>query len=577
VDAHVPPKTNRTIPWTVYTAQNNVFGKVATPRVDTDAVKYLGDFESADDCFKACNSSVKGPCSDWTWHHTDFPSPDYAKGCYFTVGGEWSPTQEHLVTSARGPHKESGYFTFGAGGNQGGEGSETAGEWFIEGIQEELDAPNEFWFDPVPRQLYLIPNATGGSGQHRGAVTPPSDVVVPTLINLFKVSGSQAMPVVNVSFRGITLTANRPSFMEPRSNPSGGDWALERMGAILFEGTQNVSVAGCTFEKLDSNAIFLSGYNQGAAIVRNHFRWLGQSAIASWGRPLDNDATNGDFPRWTLIEGNFVHEIGHIQKQSSFYFQAETAQTTLRNNICFNIPRAAINFNDGMGGGSVIEHNLLFNTCRESSDHGAFNSWDRLPYWTTVRDGKTPSTIPAWNDVHHNFIVANYAADGGCLDNDDGSSYYRIHENFCVFGGHKSDFDGNMKYSFGNIHAYANVYGANCLQIGAQLLPPKGYAEQYYGNRCVLADAGDTYLNVGDILGGHCLDGSAASRRVFEEGLAVRNNTVYVPGGSPKVLCGGTMKTFKEFQAMGYDPTSTAVGQMPSAAEIIAWAKEILA
>ena len=59
-----------------------------------------------------------------------------------------------------------------------------------------------------------------------------------------------------------------------------------------------------------------------------------------------------------------------------------------------------------------------------SSDHGAFNSWDRLPYLTTVRNG-TASTIPAMNDVGHNFIVANYAADGGCLDNDDGSSYYK--------------------------------------------------------------------------------------------------------------------------------------------------------
>ena len=27
-----------------------------------------------------------------------------------------------------------------------------------------------------------------------------------------------------------------------------------------------------------------------------------------------------------------------------------------------------------------------------SSDHGAINSWDRLPYVTDVRDGKTPST-----------------------------------------------------------------------------------------------------------------------------------------------------------------------------------------
>ena len=62
--------------------------------------------------------------------------------------------------------------------------------------------------------------------------------------------------------------------------------------------------------------------------------------------------------------------IGHIQKQSSFYFQAITAQAVLTKNLVFNIPRAAINFNDGFGGGAIVEHNLLFNPCRESSDHG---------------------------------------------------------------------------------------------------------------------------------------------------------------------------------------------------------------
>ena len=102
---------------------------------------------------------------------------------------------------------------------------------------------------------------------------------------------------------------------------------------------------------------------------------------------------------------------------------------------------------DGFGGGNELYDNVLFNTCRESSDHGAFNSWDRLPYVTDIRDGSTPSTVPAFNEAHHNLIVSNYGADGGCLDNDDGSSYYRIHHNVCFYGGHKSDFDGHDKLS----------------------------------------------------------------------------------------------------------------------------------
>ena len=413
VDSYTSTPNSTVETWSVSEGENNIFGKIDTPKTSSDTVKYLGEFKTATECWAACNATKIAKCEDWTWHHPTFPQPEWASQCYFTVGGEWSPTPQPLITSAQGPHSTGGgHFTFGRGGNQGGEGNEGAGEWFIENVIEELDAGNEFWYGPAQKVLCFMPNGTAAA---------PADIAIPTLANLIEIQGTQAMPAKNISIVGVRFTSNRPTFMEPRTNPSGGDWALERQGAIFLEGTEGVAITNNTFTKLDTNAVFLSGYNQHTAIVQNNFRWLGQSAIASWGRPIDGDGTNGEFPRYTLVEANWVHEIGHLQKQSSFYFQAETAEATLRNNIVFNIPRAAINFNDGFGGGAELTQNLLFNSCRESSDHGAFNSWDRLPYWTTVRNG-TVSTIPAFNNVHRNFIVANYAADGGCLDNDDGSS-----------------------------------------------------------------------------------------------------------------------------------------------------------
>ena len=36
--------------------------------------------------------------------------------------------------------------------------------------------------------------------------------------------------------------------------PSGGDWGLERLGALYFEGTEGLSVRGCQFERLDVRA-----------------------------------------------------------------------------------------------------------------------------------------------------------------------------------------------------------------------------------------------------------------------------------------------------------------------------------
>ena len=86
--------------------------------------------------------------------------------------------------------------------------------------------------------------------------------------------------------------------------------------------------------------------------------------------PIGPDGRSGDQPRGVRVVGNLVREIGIWQKQSSGWFQAVTAQTEIRGNVMFNGPRAAINFNDGFGGGDSVAENLLLNMVRESKDHG---------------------------------------------------------------------------------------------------------------------------------------------------------------------------------------------------------------
>jgi hypothetical protein len=47
-----------------------------------------------------------------------------------------------------------------------------------------------------------------------------------------------------------------------------------------------------------------------------------------------------------------------------------------------------------------VTGNLIFNTCRESGDHGPINSWDRQAFFTDVpavpvgMGGKVISTLP---------------------------------------------------------------------------------------------------------------------------------------------------------------------------------------
>ena len=195
-------------------------------------------------------------------------------------------------------------------------------------------------------------------------------------------------PVHDVSIVGLGMRDTAYTYMDFHSLPSGGDWSLERSAVVFVEGSERVTVEGCVFDRVDGNAIIFSAYNRNASITYNEFAWIGATAIALWGNTEDSpgadrvmpegygsDGTSGNQPRFTTVAYNLAREIGVLEKQSSFYTQFKSAQNHVHSNIVYNGPRAHLNNNDGFGGGQLIENNLVFNSCRESGDHGPFNSW----------------------------------------------------------------------------------------------------------------------------------------------------------------------------------------------------------
>jgi hypothetical protein len=268
--------------------------------------------------------------------------------------------------------KGSGAFSFNRGGWQDARGSSDAGDLYVENIEEELDAPGEWFFDPRTSSLFFYWNGTGGPDGSVVVISSAAQV-------LLNATGSQAAPVRNVALRGLGFRDTAYTYFEPHAMPSAGDWALARTAALFFEGTEGASVVGCVFERLDGHAVMLSGFSRNASVADNEMAWLGASGVVLWGRTsgdpvgLDGwDGSGGDQPRYTSVARNFVHEVGVWQKQSSLFFQAKSSDSVVEGNIFFNGPRAALNLNDGFGGGNLITRNVLLNTCRESGDHGPF-------------------------------------------------------------------------------------------------------------------------------------------------------------------------------------------------------------
>ena len=77
---------------------------------------------------------------------------------------------------------------------------------------------------------------------------------------------------------------------------------------------------------------------------------------------------------------------------------------------------------DAFGGGSLMARNVMWSSCRESSDHGVFNSWNRQPFIWEKRQGEPPNLTPQPFVIEHNYFISNYGSGYG-VDNDDGSAY----------------------------------------------------------------------------------------------------------------------------------------------------------
>ena len=134
---------------------------------------------------------------------------------------------------------------------------------------------------------------------------------------------------------------------------------------------------------------------------------------------------------------------------------------------------------------------------------------------------------------------------------------------------------GHSKRSDNNLHAYSSVYGSRCVGVGAQFLPVAGFQEAYINNTCVLGEAaGEVYgLPFQDAFPPHA---QVANASEFQARFLSGGNTIYAPNATTRGL--GPFKSFQDFAASGWElAPSTVSGDMPSAEQLVAWGRALLA
>ncbi|MGZ4017369.1 MAG: right-handed parallel beta-helix repeat-containing protein [Mucilaginibacter sp.] len=327
---------------------------------------------------------------------------------------------------------------------------------FVENVFEELDAANEWYFDKQAKTLYYFPPA----GLNMTTATFES----PQPVSLFEFRGEETKPVGNITISGLVLTQTARTFMQNREPLLRSDWTIYRGGAVTFEGAVNCRLVNCTLINVGGNAVFFSNYNRSCEISGCQISNVGASGVCFVGDPgavrspsfeynefvpiakmdrIPGPKTN-NYPKDCRVYDNLMFNLGLVEKQSAGVELSMCQDITVSHNTIYDVPRAGINVSEGTWGGHVIEYNDVFNTVKETGDHGSFNSWGRDRYWHP--DKRILDSIVAANpglallDVTRPIVLRNnrFRCDHGWdIDLDDGSSNYIICNNLCLNGGIK--------------------------------------------------------------------------------------------------------------------------------------------
>lgn len=328
---------------------------------------------------------------------------------------------------------------------------------FVENLLEELDAPGEWFLDERAGTLYLRPPAGIDLAQAR--------VEGVRLRHLLEFRGSEQRPVRFLSFRGLTFRHAARTFMDNREPLLRSDWTTYRGGAVLFNGAEDCALEDCLLDQVGGNAVFVNNYNRRVTIRGCEIARAGANGVAFVGDPAavrsplfeynqvqelaKIDRTPGpksqNYPADCRVEDCLIYQSGRVEKQTAGVQIAMAQDITVRHCSIYDLPRAGINVGDGCWGGHVIEFCDVFDTVKETGDHGSFNSWGRDRFW---RPGiqevnnwiKAAPELPLL-DVVKPIILRNnrWRCDHGWdIDLDDGSSHYEIRNNLCLNGGLKN-------------------------------------------------------------------------------------------------------------------------------------------
>ena len=278
------------------------------------------------------------------------------------------------------------------------------GSWFwIEGVQAELDEPDEWFLNPTTGRLFYMPPA--------GVDPNTQDIIAPFLNRIVNVKGdvNAGTHVEHVHFDGLEFrhTTFTLGHIEARVHTDT---------AIMFENTSDSSVKNCRFENIGGYALWLHLDSQRNVFDRNTVRYSGGGGVLLTGARLaymddskiytPGEAAAKVAPILNRITRNTVEHCGKIRYygggvhlDSRPFGMTMAPGNYIAHNHFNDLSRNGV-FAFRNQGGNVMEYNHIHNAMQTTIDGGCV-------HFATMNTLNAPNHIlnnwlyDAWG-YHHN-------------------------------------------------------------------------------------------------------------------------------------------------------------------------------
>ena len=337
---------------------------------------------------------------------------------------------------------------------------------YIENVREEMTEPGEWYFDKENGRVYVIPKD--------GHSLDDAEICVNSSFFVFK-------SCKNVSLENINFRRAKRTFMLTNEPLLRSDWTIYRGGAIYFTNSSDCSISKCSLFDIGTNGVFVDGKNKNITVSKCHFKDLGASGVCFVGKPsavrsplfeatksqsfLEIDKKRGpksnEYPKCCTVEDCLIERVGMTEKQATGVEISMSYGISVINTSIYDASRAGINISEGTFGGHIIDGCDVFDTVKETGDHGSFNSWGRDRYWHLYDLDESEIYKYAYLDCIGKTVIRNsrFRCDRGWdIDLDDGSSNYEIYNNLCLNGGIK------LREGFGR-HVHNNITVNNSVHL----------------------------------------------------------------------------------------------------------------